>query len=132
MDDAGIVIVCHSHNLSTGLAELIRQLAPSVRVTIAPASNETLGTSTESVRSAILDFPRTHHVIVLFDLGSSLLNAEMAVELLDSDTQARVHIVDAPLVEGAIAAAVALQSGLSWKVAVREAEQARMTPKIAR
>ncbi|WP_062306727.1 dihydroxyacetone kinase phosphoryl donor subunit DhaM [Alicyclobacillus sendaiensis] len=131
MDGAGIVIVSHSGKLSTGLAELLHQVAPNVQVAVASASSETLGTSAESIRSAIFEVPQSHHVIVLFDLGSSLLNAEVALELLDSATQARVHLVDAPLVEGAVVAAVALQSGLSWEEAVRQAQNARMTPKIA-
>ncbi|MBF8377862.1 PTS-dependent dihydroxyacetone kinase phosphotransferase subunit DhaM [Alicyclobacillus mali] len=132
MDGAGIVIVSHSHHLSVGLAQLLHQLAPNVCVAVAAASDDTLGTSAESIRKAILEMHTSHVVLVLFDLGSSLLNAEMAIELLDPDTQARVHVVDAPMVEGAVAAAVALQSGLSWQAAIREAENARMTPKIAK
>ena len=45
-------------------------------------------------------------VILLFDLGSSLMNAEMAIEFLDEDIKSKVEIIDAPLVEGAIVAAV--------------------------
>ena len=45
-------------------------------------------------------------VILLFDLGSSLMNAEMAIEFLDEDIKSKVEIIDAPLVEGTIVTAV--------------------------
>lgn len=50
-------------------------------------------------------------VVVLYDLGSALLTAETALDLLDDDVRERVGIADGPLVEGAIAAGVEAQGG---------------------
>ena len=49
--------------------------------------------------------------MVLCDLGSAILTAETALDFLDDEVRARVRIVDAPLVEGGVAAAVAAEAG---------------------
>src|SRR6478735_6232058 len=86
----GLVLVSHSGPVAQGTADLAKQMAPSV--TIAEA---------DSGQGAI----------VLYDLGSALLTTETALEFCDPDQAERIRVVDAPLVEGAIAAAVAAEGG---------------------
>jgi phosphoenolpyruvate---glycerone phosphotransferase subunit DhaM len=101
----GLVIVSHSAKLAEGVAELAGQMAPDVAVIAAGGSNGGLGTDFETVTAAIETAQDGAGVVVLFDLGSAQMVADMAAEAAGGD----VRVVDAPLVEGAVAAAVAAQ-----------------------
>ena len=108
----GLILVSHSADLARGSAELARQMAPSV--SIAPAGGTEdggIGTSFEAITEAIAAADSRGGAVLLYDLGSALLTAETALEFLDPDVAARIHIVDAPLVEGAVAAAVTAEGG---------------------
>ncbi|MEV0681940.1 dihydroxyacetone kinase phosphoryl donor subunit DhaM [Actinosynnema sp. NPDC050436] len=104
----GLVVVSHSRALAGGVAELAGQMAPDVR--IAPAGGDGsggLGTDYAAVAEAITAAGASGGVVVLYDLGSAKMVADMAAEEAAGD----VLVVDAPLVEGAVAAAVAAQGG---------------------
>ncbi|ACU97914.1 dihydroxyacetone kinase phosphoryl donor subunit DhaM [Saccharomonospora viridis] len=106
----GLVLVSHSAKLAEGLAEVAEQMAPNV--TVLPAGGTPdggIGTDYDSVVSAVRQADGGAGVVVLYDLGSAQMTAELVVESLD-DPGAAV-VVDAPLVEGAVAAAVAAQGG---------------------
>jgi phosphoenolpyruvate---glycerone phosphotransferase subunit DhaM len=126
----GVVLVSHSQKLAEGLRELVAQLAggevPVVAAGGAPDGG--LGTSAEKISAAIQSVAGPDGVIVLLDLGSAALSAEMAIEMLDNRA-GEVVISDAPLVEGAVLATI--QSGLGSSLAeIREAvEEARHMPK---
>ncbi len=109
MSDVRVVAVSHSAALAEGVVELARQMAPDVDLVAAGGDDDgALGTSFERIAAALAD-PPAGGVVVLYDLGSALLTTETAVEFLDDpDT---VTVADAPLVEGALAAAVAAQGG---------------------
>ncbi len=51
------------------------------------------------------------HVLVMMDMGSALLSAETALELLAPEIAAKVRLCAAPLVEGTLAATVSAASG---------------------
>ena len=80
-----------------------------------------IGTDAVLVMQAIDRAWSEDGVLVLMDLGSAVLSAEMAVDLLDEDRRGRVVLTDAPLVEGAVAAAVTAKLGLPLDAVVREA-----------
>lgn len=116
----GIVVVSHSARLAAGVVELAREMAGEVRLVPAgglepPAADEPapLGTDAGRVLAAIeqADDGTGDGVVVLMDLGSAVLSAETARDLLDPDVADRVELCAAPLVEGAVAAAVAAQAG---------------------
>jgi len=122
----GIVLVSHSSKLAEGLAELAAQMAPDV--TIRPAgglSDGSIGTDYDEVVAATQRADSGDGVVLLYDLGSAQMTAELAVESLADPSTAVV--ADGPLVEGAIAAAVAAQSGKDRK-AVAEAAAAAGLP----
>ncbi len=113
----GIVIVSHSAKLAEGVRELAMQMARE-RVPIAVAggiedSNDPIGTDPMRVVAAIEAVYSTDGVLVLMDLGSALMSAETALEFLDPEQQKHVFLCEAPLVEGAIAAAVEAMIGSS-------------------
>jgi phosphocarrier protein FPr len=111
----GLVLVSHSAQLAEGAAELARAMAgDEVRIVAAGgmAPPETaLGTDAVRVAAAIEEAWSERGVLVLMDLGSALLSAEMAVELLPEERRTRVLLSAAPLVEGAVAAAVTSRLG---------------------
>ncbi len=102
----GLVLVSHSDRLVEGLRDLVAQMEPEVPLAIAGGTDDgELGTSLELVMAAIDEVDQGDGVVILFDLGSAEMTAESAVEFLDEEQRARCLVVDAPLVEGALAAA---------------------------
>lgn len=121
----GIVFVSHSERLAQGVVELARQMAPTVRLEAAGGTDDgRIGTSFDKVTAAIGAADAGAGAVVLCDLGSAIMTADTALEFLDEDQRARVRIVDAPLVEGGVAASVAAESGESLDAVVRAAESA--------
>src|SRR5947209_3547213 len=120
----GLVIVSHSTQLAAGVAELAGQMTQG-KTPITPAGgavDNILGTSADKILAAIQAVDGPDGVLVLLDLGSAVLAAEMALEFLDSEQQQRVLLSFAPLVEGAVAAAVEASLGRSL-VEVKQAAE---------
>lgn len=126
MSRIGLVLVAHSAKLAAGVAELAAQMAPDVVVVPAGGlADGTLGTDYDATVAAVRQADSGSGVVVLYDLGSAQMTAELAVESL-ADPEAAM-VVDAPLVEGAIAAAVSAQGG-NPRGAVAEAAIAAGAP----
>ncbi len=120
----GIVIVSHSSTLAEGVAELAREMGDSeVRVEPAGGLDEpgALGTDAVRVLAAIERADSGDGVVVLMDLGSAVLSAEMALEMLSPELRERVLLSEAPLVEGAVAAAVTARLGAGRAAVASEA-----------
>jgi len=108
----GIVFVSHSERIAAGLVELAAQMAPSVALEAAGGTDEGgIGTSFGKVEGAIGRADGGQGVLVIGDLGSAIMTAETAVELLDPPPAGGVLVLDVPLVEGGVAAAVAAEGG---------------------
>ncbi len=110
----GLVLVSHSFEVAAGTAELARAMAPAVRIVPAGGMEDPesgLGTDATRIGRALEEAWSSAGVLVLIDLGSALLAAEMARDMLDPELKAHVLISPGPLVEGAVAAAVAAQVG---------------------
>ncbi|PPH36626.1 hypothetical protein C5C53_09270 [Rathayibacter sp. AY1E3] len=123
----GLVLVSHSAQLAEGLGELAEQMAASVALVAAGGTDDGgIGTSFDRITAALAEADSGEGVVVLCDLGSAIMTAETAVEFLDDDARARVRIADAPLVEGAVAAAVAAGTGASLDEVLAAAESARV------
>ncbi len=108
----GIVVVSHSAALADGVVELAREMGGEELALVAAGGTEDggLGTDAERVRAAIAGAMSPDGVLVLMDLGSALMSAELAVELLE-EASGPVTLSAAPLVEGTVAAAVAARGG---------------------
>ncbi|MDZ8235722.1 MAG: phosphoenolpyruvate--protein phosphotransferase [Nostoc sp. ChiQUE01a] len=124
----GIVIVSHSKQLALGVRELAAQMVQG-KVPIAIAAGiedpeNPLGTDPIQVSEAIAAVFSDDGVLVLMDLGSALLSAEMALEFLPEEQRQKVYLCEAPLVEGAIAAVVAAAAGNNIQQVMAEARGA--------
>jgi phosphocarrier protein FPr len=130
----GIVLVSHSATLAEGAAELARQMGGE-EVMVEPAGgldlpDRPIGTDAVVVVGAIDRAWSDDGVLVLMDLGSAVLSAEMAVEMLEDARRERVRLASAPFVEGAVAAAVAARLGRSLDAVAAEA-RGGLAPKVA-
>ncbi|NJR14462.1 MAG: phosphoenolpyruvate--protein phosphotransferase [Calothrix sp. CSU_2_0] len=126
----GIVIVSHSKQLAEGLRELAAQMVHG-QVPLAVAggvddAENPLGTDVIQVHQAIESVYSDSGVVVLMDMGSALLSAEMALEFLTEAQRQKIHLCEAPLVEGAIAAVVAAAAGGNIERVMAEARGALM------
>jgi phosphoenolpyruvate-protein phosphotransferase len=82
-----------------------------------------LGTDAIEIREAISTVYSDDGVLVLMDMGSAILSAETAKELLSPEQQEKVRLTSAPLVEGGIAAAVQAELGASLDEVAKAALQ---------
>lgn len=130
----GIVLVSHSSLIAEGLRDMVAQVAGNdVPVAIAGGTDDgRLGTSAPRIVTAIrstLD-RGADGTLVLLDLGSAALSLEIALEEFDPADRARIRVSDAPLVEGAVLAAVQASIGASLDEVADAAAGAASMPKI--
>ena len=109
----GLVIVSHSAKVADGTLELARQMAgDDVRIVAAGGmSDGAIGTDASRILAAIVEADAGAGVVVMTDLGSAVLSASTAVELLDPAQAARIRLSRGPVVEGAIIAAIQASIG---------------------
>lgn len=126
----GIVVVSHSSDLAEGLAALASQMAgPDVRIEPAGGLPDGgLGTDEDRVRAAIKAADQGAGVVILGDLGSAILTVRHVLERHNGNGS--VRLVDAPIVEGAVAAAVTASANMPLDDVARSAEDARGAGKL--
>ena len=132
----GLVLVSHSATLVDGLREMVVQVAGDATpvATAGGTDDGRLGTSAPRIAAAIRSAidAGASETLVLLDLGSAALSLELATEELDDTERARVRITEAPLVEGAVLAAVQASIGASIDDVVAAAESAATMTKLPR
>jgi multiphosphoryl transfer protein len=130
----GIVIVSHSAKLAEGVLELARNMGGAdLSIQAAGGMNvedAILGTDPIRILEAIEQVYSEDGVLVLMDLGSAILSSEMALEMLPEEKRGKIFLCEAPIVEGAIAAAVQARIGGSIHQVISEARGA-LIPKSA-
>jgi PTS hybrid protein len=125
----GIVLVSHSERLASGLRELVGQLVDDrVRVEVAAGTADGgIGTSDILVEAAIGRADRGYGVVVLADLGSAVLTV---LDVLAERPRDHIVLVDAPFVEGTVAAAVIAGTDADLPAVVAAAREARDARKL--
>ena len=122
----GIVVVSHSPELARAAVNLALQMVhgPVPRIEIAAGtSDDRLGTDPVAVAEAVVSADDGEGVVVIMDLGSAVLSAELALELL-SKPGIRTRLVPAAFVEGTFAAVISAAGGAQLDAVAREAEEA--------
>ena len=126
----GLVVVSHSAKIAEGVVDLAAQMAADVHIVAAGGTDDGgIGTSFEKVQQGLSEADSGDGVLVLCDLGSAVMTAETAIEFVDDPSAAA--IADAPLVEGAVAAAVSAQGGGDLDAVRAAAEQAASPPSVS-
>lgn len=126
----GLVVVSHSQTLADGVREVADQMAGgavAIRA-VGGAADGTLGTNPDAIAHAIVEADSGLGVLVLMDLGSAVLSAEQAVEMIGQ--KRCVLLSNAPLVEGTIVAAVEASIGQSLAAVAEAAMGARDMTKV--
>ncbi|MFF1462285.1 PTS-dependent dihydroxyacetone kinase phosphotransferase subunit DhaM [Streptomyces sp. NPDC058330] len=110
----GIVLVSHSGPVAEAVADLARGLAAGGATAPVAAAGGTsaggLGTSTDLIAAAAREVDRGAGVALLVDLGSAVLTVK-AMLAEDGELPGSARLVDAPFVEGAVAALVTASAG---------------------
>ena len=124
----GLVIVTHSAALAHGIAETCRMMAKDARLAVAGGMEDGgFGTSYARIVAAIAAVYGADGVVLLVDAGSSILTVETIVEEMSAR---RLRMVDCPLVEGSVVAAITAVCGGSLDEVACRAEETRGAVKI--
>lgn len=128
----GIVIVSHSSKVAEGIREMALQMANPDQKIIAAGGTDAGGIGTDAVKilNAINEADEGDGVVLLVDLGSAVLSAEVAMEMLEEIVRERVRIADTPILEGSISAVVEASIGSPLEAVVATAEEAREINKL--
>ncbi|SEA20651.1 dihydroxyacetone kinase phosphoryl donor subunit DhaM [Selenomonas ruminantium] len=125
----GIVIVSHSEKLAAGVVEIAKMMAPHAPLVAAGGLDDGgLGTSYSKISDAIDEVYSDDGVAVLMDMGSAVMTTEIVIE--DKD-DSKVRMLDCPLVEGAVLAAVESTGGITLDelaVKIKESYNVRKFP----
>lgn len=117
----GVVLVSHSAGLAEEAVALARGIAGERVPIVAAGGTEDggLGASVDLIERAVRDADQGDGVVLIPDLGSSVLTARLLEE------PGRIVLADVPFVEGAVSAAVASGGGLPLAGVLAAAEEAR-------
>jgi dihydroxyacetone kinase phosphotransfer subunit len=124
----GLVVVSHSATAAAGIAEVAAEMGGDVPIeAVGGDGRGGIGTVPDDIAAALASADDGDGVVVLVDLGSAVMNAEVAIEMSDAEAV----IADAPVLEGAINAAVAATDSDATLDSVRQqAEAARDIDKL--
>ncbi|MBT2441972.1 PTS fructose transporter subunit IIA [Streptomyces sp. ISL-36] len=132
-EQVGIVLVSHSAAVARAVAELARGLTGAgATAPIAPAGGTpdgSLGTSSELIVEAAKAVDRGAGVALLVDLGSAVLTVK-ALLAEEDELPEGSRLVDAPFVEGAVAALVTATAGGDLDAVVAAASEAYTYRKV--
>lgn len=126
----GIVIVSHSWKIAEGVKDLAQEMAQDFKGLYAAGGLEdgTIGTDAMRIMEACQNANDGDGVVILADIGSGIMSAETAVDFIDGEFP--VQIADAPIVEGAIVAAVEASIGSGFERVIEAAEETRGFKKL--
>ena len=125
----GIVIVSHSQKLAEGVVELAKAMARDAKIVAAGGMDDGgIGTRFERISNAIDEVYSDEGTAIIMDMGSALMTTEMVIESMEDR---KLRMIDCPVLEGAILAAVESVTGASLEDIVNKAFEARDTKKLA-
>ncbi|MBQ9156619.1 MAG: PTS-dependent dihydroxyacetone kinase phosphotransferase subunit DhaM [Eubacterium sp.] len=132
MSKIGVVLVSHSELIANGLRDLVNEMNDgSVSVVAAGgADGGRIGTSAIKIQEAIESIEDCDDILIYADLGSSILSAETALDLVDEDLADKCRMVDCPIVEGALAGVVTAAGSGDADAAIQASEDARNVNKL--
>lgn len=129
----GFVIVSHSKKLAHEVIELCNEMKKYEFPVVngSGTNGEHLGSDPLIIVEAIKKAYTKNGVVIFGDLGSSILNSELAIEFLDGDyDKSKIKIMDAPLVEGVIMAMAINDEKLTVYDLIQELKDFKVMSKI--
>jgi len=124
----GFVIVSHSAKLAEGVADLARMMAKTVPIAAAGGLEDgSFGTSFEKISNAIDQVYSDDGVILLMDMGSAVMTAEMVIESMEGR---KLAMADCPIAEGAVTGAVDAETDMGLEEVLADLEQVGAQKKL--
>ena len=109
-----ILLASHSKKVAEGLREILVQMAPDVNIQVSGGDNEgNIGSNFEEINEIINKYATDDGLVIFFDLGSSMLNCQMAIDMLDEEKKSKVYLAGTPLIETSVQTAVNASAGQS-------------------
>ncbi|MBE6052402.1 MAG: PTS-dependent dihydroxyacetone kinase phosphotransferase subunit DhaM [Clostridium sartagoforme] len=109
-----LLIVSHSEYLAKGIKELAKEMSRDVVIeAVGGTADGRLGNDYNKIYEALDKIYTDDGVVILFDLGSSYLTAEMVKETFEAEGRENIKIVDAAIAEGAVVASIEMSIGSS-------------------
>lgn len=125
----GMVVISHSAKISSGIIDLVKQMAPTIPIFPAGGtSDDRIGTEMDLIMGAMQEADQGDGVILLVDLGSAVMSAQLAMEMLP-DIQP-VAIANGPIVEGAVVGGVEAEIGGTFEKVLEVIESASRMVKV--
>ena len=115
----GLLLLSHSPKLVEGLRDVASEMAKGLTIHVAGGNAAGgLGSDYDLIKEALLKAYNPDGLIVLYDLGSTAMTAELVMDEMDDGKKESIRIMKAPLVEGTIVAAVEISSGADLEAVV--------------
>jgi dihydroxyacetone kinase phosphotransfer subunit len=125
----GILIVSHSEDAARGIEQIARAMSAGGEIPIVGVGGNDeggLGVSVAKIFDALSEMlPKCSGILIVPDMGSSILSSRGAIGMLPEDDAAKIVIADAPVLEGAMLAAVEASTGADLAAVVRCAVEAK-------
>lgn len=122
-----LMVLSHSAKIAQGIKELAGEVSGGAEIYAVGGSKAgTLGSDFDRIFETLVCAAGKGDVIVLADMGSSLLTAETAIDALEEELQAKVHLSNAALVEGSVLAAVSMAGGLGAEEIMAQLEEFKL------
>lgn len=107
-----ILLASHSKKLVNGLREILIQMAPDVKILASGGDKDgNIGSNFDEINELINKYAKDDGLIIFFDLGSSMMNCQMAIDMLDEEKKSKVYLSGTPLIETSVQVAVNASSG---------------------
>ena len=124
----GLVIVSHSAKLAEGVVDLARMMAKTAPMAAAGGLEDgSFGTSFEKISNAIDEVYSDDGVILLMDMGSAVMTAEMVIESMDGR---KLAMADCPVAEGAVTGSIDAEAGMTLEEILADVEQVGTLKKL--
>lgn len=108
-----LLIASHSKKLAEGLREILIQMAPNVNILVSGGDKDgNIGSNFDEINQIINEYS-TDGLVIFFDLGSSMMNCQMAIDMLDDEKKSKVYLAGTPIVETSVQVAVEASAGQS-------------------
>jgi dihydroxyacetone kinase phosphotransfer subunit len=126
-----ILIVSHSQEIAQGTKELAEQMKQGdIQIKAVGGTQEgDIGTDPDAIEAAVNELDKSDGLIILADLGSAVMSVNMVLDWLDDEVKEKIVLADAPIVEGAVIAAIESSMGNSLEDILTSIESAEIIKK---
>lgn len=115
-----ILIASHSKKLAEGLREILIQMAPNLNILVSGGDKDgNIGSNFDEINEIINEYAINDGLVIFFDLGSSMMNCQMAIDMLDDEKKSKVYLAGTPIVETSVQIAVEASAGQSLEKIVK-------------